>query len=257
MRGAALAAVGLAALVATVIDRGRDPRFALATAALALLAGGAFLIVEQRAGTDAMLPLALLRRPAFAGANAIAAAMNFVGIGTILVTPLFLQSVQGRSALTGGLMLLPLFVPLVVLAPLAGRVTGRMGPTAPMTLGLCCGALGSTCLVLVRTDSSYTVLVPTLLGLGVGMGLLTAAVVAAALRAAPADRAGLASAANNTARQAAGAVGIAAYGAVTGSPAHAERFVHGLHVLGPFAALLWLAAAALAVTVFPRVPATG
>jgi len=48
------------------------------------------------------------------------------------------------------------------------------------------------------------------------MGLLTAA--AAAVRAAPADRSGLASGVNNTARQAAGALAIAIYGAIAGSP---------------------------------------
>jgi DHA2 family methylenomycin A resistance protein-like MFS transporter len=59
------------------------------------------------------------------------------------------------------------------------------------------------------------------------MGLLTASVVAAAIRAVPAERAGLASGVNNTARQAAGAFGIAIFGAVAGPPESREAFAAG------------------------------
>ena len=101
-------------------------------------------------------------------------------------------------------------------------------------------------LVGITPTSSYARLLPVLLGLGFGMGLLTAAVVAAAVRAVPAERAGLASGVNNTARQAAGALAVAVFGAVTASPHDADRFTSGLHVLGAGSALLWLVA--LAVT---------
>jgi DHA2 family methylenomycin A resistance protein-like MFS transporter len=74
------------------------------------------------------------------------------------------------------------------------------------------------------------------------MGLLTAAVVSAAVASLPPDRAGLASGANNTARQAVGAIGIAVYGSVVGSPASAPRFVSGLHELAWIGAGLWLLA---------------
>ncbi|MFJ9173622.1 hypothetical protein [Streptomyces sp. NPDC102360] len=123
------------------------------------------------------------------GANAVAAAMNFVGIVSILVMPLYLQQVQHHDALTAGAMLLPLFV---------------------------------------------------------------AATVAAALQAGPQDRPGLSSGVNNTARQAAGALGIAVFGALAQDPASPARFTAGLHRIGALAAVLWLAAAALTVRVVPR-----
>lgn len=83
--GAAIAAVTLAALVFAVISAGKSGLSAAATASaavLAVLGAGAFVLAERRAA-DPMLPLGLLRSPAFVGANAVAAAMNFVGIGTI------------------------------------------------------------------------------------------------------------------------------------------------------------------------------
>ena len=85
---------------------------------------------------------------------------------------------------------------------------------------------------------------------GLGLGLLTPAVVAAAMGAVQADRAGLAAAVNNTARQAGGAIGIAASGAVAGSPTR-TGFVHAFHGVALGAAALYVAAAALAGAAVP------
>ena len=177
--------------------------------------------------------------------------MNLVGLGTILVMTLYLQERLGHSALRAGLELLPLFTPLAVLGPVAGRITARVGPRLPMTAGLLLGAAGSACLLLVRPTGTYAAVVPVELGLGLGMGLLTAAVVSAAIASLPSDRAGFASGVNNTARQAVGAVGIALYGGVVGSPATRPGFVHGLHQLAWIGAGLWLFAALLTWLMIP------
>jgi MFS transporter, DHA2 family, methylenomycin A resistance protein len=184
-------------------------------------------------------------RGQFIGANAVALAMNFVGIGTIFVGTLYLQDVRHYSALVGGLALLPLFTPLAVLSPVTGRLTARFGPRFPMVAGLALGAVSSASLgVLVE---------PAFAGLGIGMGLLTAAVVAAAMAAAPPERSGLAAGVNNTARQAGGALGIAVYGAIAGDPADPGRFVTGMHTAGLVGAAVWLAAIVVVlVTVAPR-----
>jgi DHA2 family methylenomycin A resistance protein-like MFS transporter len=182
-----------------------------------------------------VLPLALLPRPAFAGAAAVAATMNLGSIGTLFVLTLFLQDVQGRSPVDAGLVLLPAFAMLAVLAPLTGRVVGRIGSCWPMALGLLCSAAGLALLV------DGPLLLACLLW-GTGLGLLTPAVVAASMAAVSPDRAGLASAVNNTARQAGGAIGIAAAGTIAGSPA-AAGFVHGFHTVALGAAGLYVIAA--------------
>jgi len=79
---------------------------------------------------------------------------------------------------------------------------------------------------------------------GIGLGVLTPAVVAAAIAAAPPERSGLASGVNNTARQAGGAMGIAAYGAIAGQPDRAGHFLTGLHVTGLVSTGLFVLAAA-------------
>ncbi|MEV4056920.1 MFS transporter [Amycolatopsis sp. NPDC049688] len=201
---------------------------------LAVVLLGAFLLVEHRSAHP-MLPLGVARRTA--AANFVAAAMNFVGIGTILVLTLYLQGVRHAGPLRAGLEVLPLFLPLSALAPVAGRLTGRFGPRPLMVAGLALGALGMLNLVLLNGTSGYAALLPTLLGLGAGMGLLTTAVVTAAVGGVPPGRAGAASGINNTARQAGGALGVAVLGAAVGN-----GFVTGLHAVGLITGALWLVA---------------
>jgi DHA2 family methylenomycin A resistance protein-like MFS transporter len=94
-------------------------------------------------------------------------------------------------------------------------------------------------------------LLPALLLWGAGLGVLTPAVVAAAIGAVPGERAGLASAVNNTARQAAGAIGIAAFGALAGAPA-GPGFLSGLHTAALVACGLFVTGAIAATSVVGR-----
>ncbi|MEU2712808.1 MFS transporter [Streptomyces sp. NPDC007205] len=251
--GLLAAALSLTALVYCAISAGRSGASAqtIAAGAVAVVAAALLALWEQRA-PHPMFPPALLRKLDFVGANVIAAAMNFVGIGAVFVVTLYLQKVQHHDAWTAGVMLLPLFVPLAVCAPFTGRLAARYGPRPPMLAGLLLGCVGTAFLPLINPGSSYLTLVPTLLGLGLGMGLLTPSVVAAALQAGPPERPGLSSGVNNTARQAAGALGIAVFGAMVQDPEAPDRFTTGLHHVGVLSVVLWLAAAALTLRAVPR-----
>jgi len=225
----------------------------LGTVTFAVIEAGAWLLVVaavllavfitvERATDDAMLPPRLFRRPTFSVANAAAGVMNLCTLGLLFLVTQYLQTVQHHSALAAGVFLLPLFLPLTVLAPLTGRVIARIGPRWPMAVGLVLDATGVALLIALRPDSSYWALLPTLLLWGCGNGVLTPAVVAAAVGAVK-DRSGLASAVNNTARQTGGAVGIAAFGAVAGSATNARLFVSGIHAAGTVSVVLFLVAA--------------
>jgi DHA2 family methylenomycin A resistance protein-like MFS transporter len=241
--GSVLGTVTLLAVTFAAIEGGRSGAAAPAVVAAAVCAVallGAFVRVERRLGEHALLPLGLFRRPQFALANAAAGTMNLGTLGTLFVLTLFLQAVQHRSALAAGIALVPLFAPLAVLAPLAGRVTSRIGPRVPVATGLALAAAGLALLDLADQRSGYATALPAFLLWGVGLGILTPAVVAAAIAAVPNERAGLASAINNTARQAGGAVGIAVAGAIAGRPGDTSRFVSGFHAVAVGAAALYL-----------------
>ena len=233
--GAALGTALLATVTFAVIEAGA---WLLVVAAVLL----AVFVVVERATADPMLPPALFRRPAFSVANAVAGVMNLCTLGLLFLVTQYLQTVQDRSAFEAGLALLPLFLPLMLLTPLAGRLTGRLGPRRPMVAGLVLTSAGFAVLAWLGTDSSYWTLLPALLLWGCGLGVLTPAVVAAAV-AAVKERSGLASAVNNTARQAGGAVGIATFGAVAGTASNARLFVSGIHVAATVSVALFLVAA--------------
>lgn len=252
--GVLLAGLLLLATSYAFIEGGRAGAGApqvLVAVALAVLAVPALAVVERRRGEAAMLPVSLLRRPVFDAANVVAGIMNLGTLGTLFVLMLFLQSVQHRSALLAGAVVIPLFAPLAIIAPFGGRITSRIGSRLPAAAGLLMAVAGLALLALAAPHSSYLVLLPAFLLWGTGMGLLTPAVVAAAISSVPGERAGLASAMNNTARQTGGAIGIAVAGAVAGQPAGTAQFVRGFHAVALGAAGLYAVGAVLALVMLP------
>jgi DHA2 family methylenomycin A resistance protein-like MFS transporter len=195
--------------------------------------------------------LRLFRRPAFSTANAVAGAMNFGSVALLFLVSLYLQDVQHRPAAEAGLAMVPATLPLAVVPPLAGRWVARRGPAAVAATGLALAGAGVALLATWRADTPYAALLPAPVVWGCGLGALTPAIVTAAVSAAPADRSGLASGVNNTARQAGEALGIAAYGALAGTPTRVGPFLAGLHAAGlatcavyavaAMASLRWLA----------------
>jgi DHA2 family methylenomycin A resistance protein-like MFS transporter len=253
--GAGLGALTLVGVTFAFIEGGHGGS-ATAVVVAALCAGAAaaaFVAVERRA-RDPLLPLGLLRRPAFITANAVAGAMNLASLGLLFVVTLYLQEMRHERALTAGIALLPLFLPLCALAPVGGRIVARTGSRLPMLGGLLVAGAGVALLTRSGAATGYVTLLPALVLWGVGLAFVTPAVVSAAVSAVPAGRAGLGSAVSNTTRQAAGAIGIAAFGAIASAPT-GPGFVHGFHTVAVIAAVLFLAAAAATVTL-PRAGAT-
>jgi DHA2 family methylenomycin A resistance protein-like MFS transporter len=248
--GVLLGALLLATVTFALVEAGHHglDASAVAAAGLAVLLVVVFVAVERRVA-DPMLPPGLFRRREFVAANLVGAVMNLGTLGLLFVLTLYLQAVQGRSAFGAGVAVLPLFVPLVVLAPAAGRVVARTGPRPVMVAGLLLAASGLVVTALLQAGDAL--LTAGLLLWGVGMALLTPAVVAAALCAVPPAMAGVASGINNTARQAGGAVGIAAFGALAGPADQVPGFLSGFHVAGLVAAGLYLAATLAALVCRP------
>jgi MFS transporter, DHA2 family, methylenomycin A resistance protein len=246
--GAALGALALIGATFAFISAGHGGSVVpvVISAGCAVAAAAGFMVAERRA-RDPLIPLGLLRRPAFVTANGVAGAMNLATLGLLFVVTLYLQDVRHDRALVAGIVLLPLFAPLSVLAPVGGRIVARTGPRMPMLGGLVVAAIGVGLLTLSGAGTGYLALLPAVLLWGVGLAFLTPAVVSAAVSAVPAGRAGLGSAVNNTTRQAAGAIGIAAFGAIASAPG-SPGFVHGFHMAAVLAAGLLLAAAAATLT---------
>jgi DHA2 family methylenomycin A resistance protein-like MFS transporter len=222
---------------------------------LALAAACAFVVTERRIATP-MLPLSLFGRRTFSAAVLFGICVNLTYYGVVFVLSLFLQRVRGDTPLQAGLAFLPLTGGFLVSNVVSGWVVGKFGARVPMLTGALIAALGYGLLHQVGAQTPlWALLVPFLL-IPSGMGLAVPAMTTAVLASADAQRAGTASAVLNTARQAGGAVGVAAFGALA-SGAQAAHIVDGLHAATAISTAILLLAAVLARGVEPHPHARG
>jgi MFS transporter, DHA2 family, methylenomycin A resistance protein len=182
----------------------------LVAAAIALVA---FLGVEAR-GSRPMLPLALFRRPAFATASLASFALGFGAYSVFTFMSLYLQDVQGYSAVSAGLRYLPLCAAIAVMSVLAGRLAGRFGPALSMVIGYSVTGAALLAMASFGPATAYLVIAVVFAFLGSGMGLAITPTTAAAMGSVQRERSGLASGTVNAARQAGNTLGIAVLGAI-------------------------------------------
>ena len=177
-------------------------------------AGGllvAFLIVEARQ-EHAMLDLSLFRKPAFTGVSVVAWALSAGMFAMFLYLTLYVQDVLGYSPLEAGVRFLPITLLSFFVAPIAGRLTGRVPARVLLGLGLILVGVGLLLMRGIELGDDWTTLLPGFLVAGVGIGLTNPAIASTAIGVVAPFRAGMASGINNTFRQVGIATGVAALG---------------------------------------------
>jgi MFS family permease len=146
--------------------------------------------------------------------------------------PQYLQLAHGFSPLRTGLGVLPFTAPLMLIAPLAGRLADRYGERPVIVAGASASAAGIALLALtVTAASSYPALFGPLLLAGAGVALAVPAAISASLRAVPGHQLGLASGIGSTFQNVGGVFGIATATAVfasAGSYLTPSDFMNGL-----------------------------
>ncbi len=207
----------------------------------------AFAAIERRADAPMLAP-ALFRDPAFTGTAVVAFAQSVALYPLFLFLAVYLQEGLGYSATETGLRLLPLTLVLLVVAPVSGRATGRIGLRAPLVTGLALIAIALWLMRGLETTSSWTHLLPGFVVGGLAIGIISPALAAAMVGVLSADQVGLASGINNTFRQLGIAVGIAVLGAVFTHHADGrlQGLVDGLDAVFAVAALIAAGGAAIA-----------
>ncbi|MFE2307595.1 MFS transporter [Streptomyces sp. NPDC059411] len=183
--------------------------FALSAAAFA-----AFVLVELRSSRP-MLDLSLFRSPTFVAVMAAALLMSGAAFGYMMFISLWLQSAEGLGPVAAGMTVLPLSLAAFVVAAVTGKL--MHGAPARLTIGGGLFLIGAGALLqgwMLDDGDGWTALAAGLAVTGVGVGMISPALAAAAMGAVPPARAGMAGGALNTARQLGMALGIAVLGAV-------------------------------------------
>src|SRR5437764_335349 len=210
--GLALASAGLFGIVwglvrANTLGWG-SPQIVGALAVGAVLTA-AFVAWELRAPAP-MLPMQFFRDRTFSLANAASLFMSFGMFGSIFLLAQFFQTVQGYSPLGSGLRILPWTAMPMVVAPIAGALSDRIGGHRFMGAGLALQAAGLAWIAAVSTPTTpYADLVAPFALSGIGMGLFFAPVANVVLSSVAPAAEGQASGANNAIRELGGVLGVA------------------------------------------------
>lgn len=198
-------------------------------AGTALLVG--FVLYSTRA-RNPMLPMRLFRSRAFAGINAASLLMFFGMFGSIFLLAQFLQNVLGYSPTEAGLRMLPWTGMPMLVAPVAGILSDRIGGRPVVAAGLFLQSLGlGYFAVVVTTDVPYAAQLPALIISGVGMGLFFAPAANLVMSSVRKTEQGIASGANNALREVGGALGIAVMASIfaaRGGYESGQTFVDGM-----------------------------
>jgi EmrB/QacA subfamily drug resistance transporter len=227
-------------------------------AILAMLIGGAILlglfVAWERRAAEPMLPMSFFAKRAFAVTNVVSLTMYFGMFGSIFFLSQFMQNVLHNTPLQAGLKILVWTGATMVVAPLAGVFSERLGSRPFMFSGLTlqAGALAWLASI-TTTHTPYAEMIVPFIMAGAGMALVFAPSANAVLSAVRTEQAGQASGATNAIREVGGVLGVAVLASIftgAGGYASAQAFVDGL-IPALWVAVAVLSAGALTVLAFP------
>jgi EmrB/QacA subfamily drug resistance transporter len=255
--GLGLASAGLLGIVWGLVNGNADgwtsPAIVGALAGGAVLLG-AFVAWELRA-KEPMLPMGFFRDRAFAAANGASLFMYFGMFGSIFLLTQFFQTAQGYSPLESGLRVLPWTAMPMLVAPIAGALSDRIGGRPIMATGLALQAIGLGWIAAVSTATvGYASLVGPFILSGIGMAMFFAPVANVVLSAVRPQEEGKASGTNNAIREVGGVLGVAVLASIFaryggyGSP---QTFTDGL-VPAIWVGAIVVGAGALVTLLIPR-----
>jgi EmrB/QacA subfamily drug resistance transporter len=262
--GLATSGLGLFALSYALIEGNRRgwssaEIVGLFAAAAVLLVG--FVLLERHQRLP-MLDLSLFKIGAFTGANIVALLVSLGMFGVFFFVSLYVQNILRYSPTKAGATFLPMTLLIIVVAPIAGRLSDRIGSRWLMGAGMTIVGISLLLYQRVGLHSTFWTLLPAMLLGGIGMAMTMSPMTSAAMGSVPIDKAGVGSGVLNSFRQVGGSLGIAAIGAILASYLHApprtllgaKQYVDGLHAGLAFSAAITFAAAIVAVTLVRTKP---
>jgi EmrB/QacA subfamily drug resistance transporter len=234
----------------------------LGCAALALGGLGGLAVRIPRSPSPLVDPKLFANR-VFASAS-LSLLLAFVAtFSVVFLLPFYFEEIRGDSAQRAGLLLTPLPLTTVIIAPLAGSLADRIGTQKLAAGGMLVTAVGLALLAFVDAVTPVTWLVAVLVLTGIGRAAFQAPNSSALMGAAPRDRQGVAAGILATGRVLGQSLGVAMGGALFGafggaeaaqalrhgvlSPGAMDAFLRGMHAALAGAAVVALASALVAL----------
>jgi EmrB/QacA subfamily drug resistance transporter len=176
----------------------------------------AFLLVQRMTqGKEPLVPFALFRDRNYSVTNWISGVLAIGMMGIFLPFTIYLQSVLGFTALKAGLVMAPASLLSIFVAPVAGRMTDKIGGKYILMSGLTLFAVGIGWIAkIAQPNTSWPTFLGPLVVVGLGLGCIFAPLVTTAMRNIPPQLAGAASGVLNTVRQVGLVIGTATVGAL-------------------------------------------
>jgi EmrB/QacA subfamily drug resistance transporter len=214
--GIAALTVGLTALVLALVQGNAwhwgSPRI-ITLFAVALVALLCFLQIERRSKAP-MIDFAFFRSRTSAGANLVGFLVTFAMFAQFFFITIYMQNILHYSPLETGVRFLPSTLVIIVMGPLAGRLTDKVGPRPLMTLGLVIVSAAVFVQSQISVHSGYGLLLPGFILMGFGMGLVMSPMSTAAMNAVDRTKAGAASGVLSMSRMIGSTFGVAVMGAL-------------------------------------------
>jgi EmrB/QacA subfamily drug resistance transporter len=177
------------------------------------------LIRYELSRSEPLIELRFFRSAPFSGASIVAVSAFAALGGFLFLNTLYLQDIRGFSALRAGLFLLPMAGVMFVLGPVSGYLVSRRGPRLSMGIGAVALSLAGLLFALWGNHLPDSRLLLGYALIGVGLGMLNAAITNTAVSGMPRSQAGVASATTSTTRQVGQALGVAIVGSILASGA--------------------------------------
>jgi EmrB/QacA subfamily drug resistance transporter len=247
--GAFLATIGLGGLTWGLIAGTGAAGWSLAAVAglivgIALLAG--FVLWEGKKAEHAMMPLALFGSKSFIGLTLLTLLLYGALGGLMVLLPYVLIEAGGYSSAMAGAALLPLPLVLAVTSPFLGGLAGRIGSRPLLILGPFVVTIGFLLMLRVDANTQYwTVLLPSLIVISLGLACAVAPLTTAVLASADPRHTGSASGFNSAIARTGGLIATALLGGVLA--ARDASLIGAFHVAVTAIACASLAASASAI----------
>jgi EmrB/QacA subfamily drug resistance transporter len=181
--------------------------FILSLFAISAVSAGAFVTWELVA-PQPLVDLRVLANGQFTCAAVVAWLFGVGLFGSVFLVPLFVQTVQGYTPLSAGLLLMPGGLILGLFMPFAGFLSDRLPTRGLIIAGLVCFALSSYWLAVIDVNSAFWTIAGCVMLSRVGLALIKPSLNVTALRSLRPELLGQGAGMINFARQLGGAFGV-------------------------------------------------